>query len=38
MCARFTIDGQVISQAVELAETHNPELRYDHPFEQMTWF
>ena len=26
MCARFTIDGQVISQAVALTETQNPEL------------
>lgn len=26
MCARFTIDGEVISAAVELTETHNPEI------------
>ena len=26
MCARFTIDGEVISVAVELTETQNPEI------------
>ena len=26
MCARFTIDGEVISTAVELTETQNPEI------------
>lgn len=26
MCARFTIDGEVISAAVELTETQNPEI------------